>query len=93
MESNQLLKQMIAFNKAVSDNHFRALAVFHEQTERMVRQIIDKSPLLPEEGKKATADWLKTYKKYCDDFKSRVDHNFQEAEKYIGLTKPTDKQP
>lgn len=93
MDSNQLVKQMIAFNKAVSDNHFRVLAAFHEQTERMVKQGFDKSPLLPEEGKKAAADWLKAYKKYCDDFKSRIDHNFQEAEKYFGNPKPTDKQP
>lgn len=93
MDPNQLARQMIAFNKAVSDNHFRALTATHEQTERMVRQIFDKSPLLPEEGKKAVADWMKTYKKVCDDFKSRVDHNFQEAEKYFGQPKPTDKQP
>ena len=93
MDPNQLLKQMIAFNKAVSDNNFRTLTATHEQTERMVKQFWEKSPLFPEEGKKAVADWMKSYKEFCDGLKSRVDHNFQEAEKYIGNSKPTDKQP
>jgi polyhydroxyalkanoate synthesis regulator phasin len=93
MDPNQLIKQMIAFNQAVSDNNFRAFTAAHEQTERMVKQIFEKSPLFPEEGKKAVADWMRAYKKYCDDFKSRVDHNFREAENYFGNPKPTDKQP
>ena len=93
MNPNQLVKRMIAFNKAFSDNNFRALTAAHEQTERMVKQFLEKSPLFPEGGKKAVADWMKACKKFCDDFKSRVDHNFQEAEKYIGNSKPTDKQP
>ncbi|PKN70534.1 MAG: hypothetical protein CVU54_05405 [Deltaproteobacteria bacterium HGW-Deltaproteobacteria-12] len=93
MDPNQLFRQMIAFNKAVSDNNFRTLAATHEQTERMLKRFWEKSPLFPEEGKKAVADWLKAYKKFCDDFKNRVDHNFQEAEKYTGNPKQTDKQP
>lgn len=93
MDSNQLVKQMIAFNKAVSDNNFRALTAAHEQTERMVKQFWEKSPLLPEQGKKAVADWMKTYKINCDDFKSRIDQIFQEAEKHFGKPIPTDKQP
>ncbi|KAF0157399.1 MAG: Uncharacterized protein FD159_1416 [Syntrophaceae bacterium] len=91
MDLNQLVKQMIAFNKAVSDDNFRALTAAHEQTDRMVKQFWEKSPLFPDEGKKAVADWTKTHKKFCDDFKSRVDHNFQEAEYYFGNPKPTDK--
>ncbi|MDI6743566.1 MAG: hypothetical protein QMD11_12600 [Smithella sp.] len=70
MDPNQLVKQVIAFNKAVSDNNFLTLTATHEQTERMVKQFREKSPLFPEEGKKAVADWMKAYKKFCDDFKS-----------------------
>lgn len=87
MDPKQMAKLMIAFNKTSFDNNFRAWLAVHEQTERMVNKFQEKSPLFPEEGKKAVADWMHAYKKSCDDFKNRVDHNFKELEDFLNESK------
>jgi len=56
MDPKQMAKLMIAFNKTSFDNNFRAMLVLHEQTERLVHKFRERSPLFPEEGKKAVAD-------------------------------------
>jgi hypothetical protein len=35
---------------------------------------------VPEGGKKAINEWMKVYKKGCDDFKKAVDQNYKNAE-------------
>jgi hypothetical protein len=35
---------------------------------------------MPEEGKKALTEWMKSYKKGCEDFKKIVDQNYKNVE-------------
>jgi hypothetical protein len=83
MDPKQIAKQMIAFNKAAFDNNFSAMNALHEQTERLINKFWEKSPMFPEEGKKAISEWMKTYKKGCDDFKNTVDENFKKGEDFF----------
>lgn len=87
MDPKQIAKQMITFNKTAFDNNFRAMQALQEQTERLVNKFWEKSPMFPEEGKKAISDWMTAYKKGCDDFKGAVDDNFKKVEEFFKETK------
>jgi polyhydroxyalkanoate synthesis regulator phasin len=87
MNPKQIAKQMISFNKTAFDNNFSAMKALHEQTERIVNKFWEKSPMFPEEGKKAISDWMKAYKKGCDDFKTIVDENFKKVDAFFNEPK------
>jgi hypothetical protein len=85
MEPKQIAKQVIDFNKTAFDNSFEALIVVQDQTEKMVNSIIEQNTLLPAEGKKAVADWVKSYKKGRNDFKTAADEGFKKVESFFAL--------
>ena len=88
MENNQMFKQMISFNKTAFDNTFNVLVTLQEQNEKMVNTFIAQATWLPEEGKKVTLDWIKAYKKGCEDLKKLVDENFKRVEVLFAEPKP-----
>jgi len=83
MEPKQIAKQMIQFNKAAFDNTFNAMTVLQEQTEKMVNNYLEQAPMIPAEGKRAIADWMKAYKKGREDFKSTVEDNYKKVEDFF----------
>jgi polyhydroxyalkanoate synthesis regulator phasin len=87
MEYNEMFKQMITFNKTAFDNSYNAMVTLQEQTEKMANNFLDQASWLPEEGKKVTLDWIKAYKKACEDFKKTVDENFKRVEDFFSGAK------
>ncbi|PKN89014.1 MAG: hypothetical protein CVU51_02500 [Deltaproteobacteria bacterium HGW-Deltaproteobacteria-1] len=87
MDPKQIAKQMIVCNKTAFDNNFRAMQLLQEQTERLVGKFWEKCPMFPEEGKKAIADWMTSYKKGCADFKNTVDDNFKKTDEFFKESK------
>lgn len=87
MDPKQIAKQVIDFNKTAFDNSFEAMTVLQDQTEKMVNAIIEQNTLIPEEGKKAVADWVKSYKKGRNDMKTAADESFKKVESFFGSTK------
>jgi hypothetical protein len=85
MEPKQIAKQVIDFNKTAFDNSFEALIVLQDQTEKMVSSMIEQNSLLPAEGKKVIADFIKTCKKGRTDFKSAADEGFKKVESFFAL--------
>jgi len=83
MEQGKIAKQMIDFHKATFDNTFNAMSILQEQTERMVNMFLAQSPWVPEEGKKAIDEWVKTYRKGRSDFKSTVDESFKKVDDFF----------
>ena len=83
MDPKQIAKQMIDFNKTAFDNSFEAMAVLQDQTEKMVNAVIEQNTLIPEEGKKAVSDWIKSYKKGRNDFKTAADESFKKVESFF----------
>jgi 5'-deoxynucleotidase YfbR-like HD superfamily hydrolase len=87
MDQNQIFKQMIDFNKAAFDNSFCAMAMVHEQTEKMVGNILEQATWLPEEGKKAITEWSNACRKGAEDFKKTVDDNFKKVDDFFATAK------
>jgi len=83
MDTKQIAKQMIQFNKTAFDNTFNALIVVQEQTEKMIGTYMEQAPMIPAEGKKAIADWMKSYKKGREEFKAAAGGNYKKVEDFF----------
>ena len=83
MDNKQILNQTIQFNKTAFDNGFTAMMMAQEQCEKMLTTFMDQAAWLPEDGKKVIADWVKAYKKGCEDFKAAMDDNYKKVEAFI----------
>ncbi|MEQ8163681.1 MAG: hypothetical protein ABRQ34_09170, partial [Smithellaceae bacterium] len=78
-----IARQMIVFHKTMFDNNFQTMKSFYEQTERVLNKLCENSPVISEEGKKAVANWMKTFGKGYTDFKRLADENFRKVENYF----------
>ncbi|MBF0552443.1 MAG: hypothetical protein HQK60_18170 [Deltaproteobacteria bacterium] len=87
MEPQKMLQQMINFNKYMFDNTFNSITMFQEQMERMSNMFLDQATGMPEEGKKAVTEWVKSYKTARDDFKKVVEDNFKKMEEFFAADK------
>ena len=76
MDPNQMLKQMLDFNKSAFDNGFNAMLTIQEQNEKMFNTFLEQATWIPEEGKKLIQEWINTYKKGCEDFKNTAVSRF-----------------
>ncbi len=85
MEPKQIAKQMIDFSKTAFDNSFDAMAVLQDQTEKMVNAFMEQNAMMPDEGKKAVYDWIKSYKKGRNDVKVAADESFKKVESFFAI--------
>ena len=83
MDPKQISKQMFDFNKMAFERSFSAMVVMQDQAEKMFTMWLEQNKWFPEEGKKAMEEWVKTYKKGRDDFKSKVEDGYGKMEEYL----------
>jgi hypothetical protein len=77
MNTIQIPKQLMEFNKMTVDNTFNAVLALQDQAQRVACGIVEKNPWLPEEGKKAVTDWMKAYKKGVEGVKAATDESYR----------------
>jgi hypothetical protein len=80
MNMKKMGKQMMDFYKTTFDNSFSAMTMLQEQMERMGAMYWGQ--MLPEEAQKGLAEWTKSYKKNCEDFKKVVDDGFHKLDSF-----------
>ncbi|MFH2059448.1 MAG: hypothetical protein ABIJ59_11180 [Pseudomonadota bacterium] len=84
METTQIAKQMIGFQKTVFENSFNALAVVQDQTEKMISNLVDQIPTgtgVNEDAKKQMMEAFSYTKKAREEFKKAVDEGYSSFEK------------
>jgi hypothetical protein len=81
MEQIDTLKQMVQFNKSAFDQGYNAMEMLWKQNEKMTNSFLDQAVWLPEEGKKSVNEWMRLFKKGCDDVKKTADQNYKNVEK------------
>ncbi len=86
MDQKQFVKQMVDFHKTSFDNSFSAMVMLQEQTEKMMKSVLEQATWLPEEGRTVLGQWISAYKKGRDDFKKAVDDNFTKVEDYFSAS-------
>ena len=57
----------------------------------MIGMYLEQAPMLPAEGKKAIADWMKAYKKGREEFKAAVEGNYKKAEDFFAAYEKSNK--
>ena len=87
MEYDQMLRQMITFNRTAFDNGFNALVTLQEQNEKMANTFLEQATWLPEEVRNVIDVWLSACKNGRGDFKKLVDDNFKKVEALFGTPK------
>jgi hypothetical protein len=80
MNQNQLLKQMIDFNRTTFDNAFSTMKMLQEQAEKTANGCLDQVTWLPKAGRTVVNDWIKVCKKGRDSFKGSVEEGFNKVE-------------
>jgi len=83
MNPKMIAKQIIDFDKAAFDKTFDALTAFQSHSEKMMNLFLEKTNLLPSEGKKVMREWMDAYEKGKNDFKESVDNSFKTIEHFL----------
>ena len=83
MEQFNAIKQMVQFNKNAFDQGYNTLEMLRKQNEKMTISFLDQAGWIPEEGKRTLNEWMKLYKKGCEDFKKTADQNYKNVEKFF----------
>ena len=83
METTQMAKQALGFQKTIFNNSFNAMVLAQEQTEKMLGSYIEKLPWATEESKKSLETSVEMGKKACVDFKKSVDEGYDKFEEML----------
>jgi hypothetical protein len=76
MQPNEMLKQMIGFNKSAYENAFKNMDMLQEQMEKVIHLCIDQMASTPE-SRNAAREWTSMHKKGFDDFKKLMDDQYR----------------
>ncbi len=87
MESGQLFKQMMAFNRMAFNYSFTAATMFQDQLEQMTNAALVQNAWIPEDGKKSIDEWMGNWKRGREDFKKILDEGFDRMESFFGSAK------
>jgi len=80
MDPKKLVKQTLDFYKSTFNNNYSAMLMLQEQTEKMINLYMGMMTGFPDEGKKAVNEWIKSFKKGGEQFKTAVDETFKRVE-------------
>jgi hypothetical protein len=83
MDTTQMAKQTLSFQKTLFTNSYNAMVLAQEQTEKMLNSYIEQLPWTTEDGKKSLASTLEMTKKAQDDYKKAVDEGFAKFEEML----------
>jgi len=81
MEQFNAIKQMVQLNKNAFEQSYNTMDMLRNQNEKMTNSFLEQATWLPEEGKNAVNEWMRLYKRSCDDFKKTADQNYKNVEK------------
>ena len=89
MDQMRMTKQVFDLQKATFDSMLGSMLMFWDQTEKVLNNFMDQAVWVPEEGKKAFSEWVRTNKKGCEDFKTAVSDGFEKMEScFVGPHQP-----
>ena len=83
MNQNELLKQMLDFNKSAFENALQTMTMLQEQAERVADSCLEQVTVLPKEGKMVVDEWRQACKKGRETFKNSMDESFKQVETFF----------
>jgi hypothetical protein len=83
MNQDQLLKQMLDFNRTIFENTLNTITLLQEQVERVTNSCLERATWLPQAGKTVINEWTNACKEGRESFKSSMDESFKKAEAFF----------
>ena len=83
MDTTQMAKQTLNFQKTIFTNSYNAMVLAQEQTEKMFSSYLEQLPWATEDGKKTLTSSVEMTKKARDDFKKAVDEGYAKFEEML----------
>lgn len=83
METTQMVKQTLNFQKNIFTNSYNAMVLAQDQTEKMLNSYFEQLPWATDEGKKSLASSVEMGKKARDGFKKAVDEGYAHFEEML----------
>jgi hypothetical protein len=83
MESTQMIRQIVGFQKTAFDRSFNVLLAFQDQTASITKAFMNQSYWLPEESQKTVDFWIQAIRKGEDEFKRAVDETYSNIDSMI----------
>ena len=83
MDTTQMAKQTLSFQKTIFTNSYNAMVLAQEQTEKMFSSYLEQLPWATEDGKKSLDSSVEMTKKARDDFKKAVDDGYAKFEEML----------
>jgi predicted outer membrane protein len=88
MDQLQMAKQMMQMYKLAFDNNYNMIMGAYEQNKLMLNAMLSQASDFPVEVKNAIDEWLKTYKKGCEELKEMIDQGYRMVEKTMSDVTP-----
>ena len=83
LNTNEITKQMIDFQKTAFASWYDAVTLMQDQTTNAVDNMLSQSGLLPDEGSKTLNKWVEVFKTNRKNLKKQVDDGFKQAEQLL----------
>lgn len=83
-------KQIIEFQKAAFDSTFDAVVAIQDQQEQFFSDLLERSNNVPEEGKELVSEWIETFRRSREDFKTAADKSYELIEHFLERSETDD---
>jgi hypothetical protein len=77
METNLIAKQTLQIYHAALTKTLDAALVAQDQSQKTIENLLDQSPVVPQEGKRAINDWLEVCRQQTTAMKNVIDEGFR----------------
>jgi len=93
MDTHQMVKQMLGFNKTVFVNTLNAIVMIEEQNQRRVKRLMEHAACFPEEGKQVIKEWMEASKLDREHFHRVLEEGFKQVEEFFDTPQDPDSAP
>jgi hypothetical protein len=83
MDSSQIAKQMIDFQKTTFDNMFNSMVMLQDHTEKFASTLVEQAAWMPQAGSRVVTQWTEIFKKGRKDYKVAMDGIFSNIEQLL----------
>jgi hypothetical protein len=83
METNQMTKKILDFQKDVISQWYDVVTSMQEQAAESLKSVMAQSSWMPDEGRRMVQSWVEACQKGCDDYKELVEDSLSGLEKVL----------
>ena len=77
MYQDNIAKQIIDFQKTAFDKSYGAMVMLQDQAQVAFNTVLEQTPWVPEEGRKAIDEWIQMSETGRNTFKRLIDDGFE----------------